>query len=124
MKLQNAYEIIKALSQGVNPYTGEIFPLDNPYQHPNTVRALFQALEAMEYQKQKIKKQKSLPDRSGKPWTEKEDDFLVKNFDKNISINELEKIHKRTRGSITARLVKLEKITEKVFFKHEPLKTS
>jgi len=43
-----ALEIIHTLANGIDPYTGEEFSLDSPYQHPQTVRALFTALRALE----------------------------------------------------------------------------
>ena len=35
-----AVEIIKALAEGVDPFTGAIFPPDSPCQNEQTVRAL------------------------------------------------------------------------------------
>jgi hypothetical protein len=32
MKLDRAKEIVQALADGVDPYTGERFPADGPYQ--------------------------------------------------------------------------------------------
>jgi len=43
MELDRAKEIIKALADGVDPYTGERFPADSPYQQADTVRALADA---------------------------------------------------------------------------------
>ena len=40
MQLDRAKEIIEALADGVDPYTGENFPADGPYQRADTVRAL------------------------------------------------------------------------------------
>lgn len=41
-------EILRALANGIDPHTGEEFPAESPYQHPQTVRALFTALRALE----------------------------------------------------------------------------
>jgi superfamily II DNA helicase RecQ len=43
-----ALGIIHTLANGIDPYTGEEFSVDSPYQHPQTVRALFTALRALE----------------------------------------------------------------------------
>lgn len=48
MERDRAKEIIRALADGVDPYTGERFPVDGPYQRADTARALYTALEAME----------------------------------------------------------------------------
>jgi len=44
MDTDRAKEILELLSDGIDPFTGEIFPKDSPYQHPDTVRALFKAI--------------------------------------------------------------------------------
>lgn len=44
MELDRAKEIIQALADGVDPYTGERFPADGPYQRADTVRALYTIL--------------------------------------------------------------------------------
>jgi hypothetical protein len=39
----------RAVQQGnnaVHPVTGEVFAADSPYQHPDTLRALFEAVSA------------------------------------------------------------------------------
>ena len=41
MELDRAKEIIKALADGVDPYTGERFPADGPYQRAATVHMPF-----------------------------------------------------------------------------------
>jgi hypothetical protein len=111
MEINKALEIIKVLSEGVDPYTGEVFPPDSPYQHPDIVRALFKAVSALEYLREKNKRQKTLPEHAGKPWSAEEDNLLINRFDKGISIKELSKVHKRTEGAIKSRLVKLGKIS-------------
>lgn len=111
MEISKALEIIKALSDGVDPFTGEIFPPDSPYQHPETVRALFKALDALERMQQREKRQKSLPENAGKPWSEEEDKLLMDQFDKGVSLKELSRNHERTEGAIKSRLIKLGRIT-------------
>ena len=39
MELDRAKEILQALADGVDPYTGDRFPADGPYQRADTVRA-------------------------------------------------------------------------------------
>jgi len=47
MEIDRASEIIQQLADGVDPYTGERFQPDSPYQQADTVRALYLALEGL-----------------------------------------------------------------------------
>ena len=111
MEISKALEIIKALSEGVDPHTGEIFPSNSPYQHPDVVRALYKAVTALEQMHQRGKRQKSLPENAGKPWSAEEDNLLIGQFDRGMSLKELSRYHKRTEGAIKSRLVKSGKIS-------------
>lgn len=111
MDITNALQIIKALSQGVDPHTGEIFPAGSPYQHPDTIRALYEALRALERMEGRLERQKSLPQNAGKAWTTEEDHQLMERFDKGISVKELSVVHNRTEGAIKSRLMKLGKLS-------------
>jgi hypothetical protein len=99
-EITKTIEIIKALSQGIDPYTGEIYPPDSPYQHPDTIRALFEAINALEKMAERSKMQESLPENAGKAWSAEEDKLLIEQFDKGVSIRELSGDHKRTEGAI------------------------
>src|SRR5690349_24907704 len=48
MEREHALKILNALANGVHPATGEVFAADSPYQHPDSVRALFEAVRVME----------------------------------------------------------------------------
>ena len=48
MERDKALGILKALADGIDPATGEQFPAGSPYQYPDTVRALYQAVHALE----------------------------------------------------------------------------
>jgi len=110
MELEKAISIIKALSDGIDPYTGEQYPMDSPYQTSDTVRALMVAIAAIEKQQKSIVRQQNLPGSAGKPWSTEEDSRLLQAFDADTSINEISKLHGRTEGSIKSRLVKHGKI--------------
>jgi hypothetical protein len=112
MEIDKALEIIKALSEGIDPHTGEIFPADSPYQQPDTVRALFEAIHALERMQERNRRQKSLPENAGRPWTGEEDKLLIDQFDKGMSFSELSRDHRRTEGAIRSRLLKLGKISQ------------
>jgi len=106
MEIKKAISIIKALSDGIDPYTGEQYPADSPYQSADTVRALIAAIAALEKQQKSTVRQQSLPGSAGKPWNDEEDNRLLEAYDKDTSINEISKVHSRTVGAIKSRLVK------------------
>ena len=106
MELEKAISIIKALSDGVDPYTGEQYPEDSPYQSADTVRALIAAIAALEKQQKSTIRQQSLPGSAGKLWDEEEDNRLLEAYDADTPINNISKLHGRTIGAIKSRLVK------------------
>jgi len=48
MELPEALKIVRDLADGIDPHTGEVFPTDGPYQHPQVVRALYTVLRHLE----------------------------------------------------------------------------
>jgi hypothetical protein len=109
MQIPEALEIVRALADGIDPNTGEIFPEGTPYQHPQVIRALMTALQALE-QRRNDKGYDPLPMRAGKAWDKAEDEQLVRDFEAGVTLVQLAKRHERTRGSIRSRLEKLGKI--------------
>jgi hypothetical protein len=107
-----ALEIIRRLADGVDPFSGEVFPSDSPYQNADVIRALHAAIGVMEAAVQRVRRTKSLPERAGRPWSEEESSLVVKCFEEGVSIPEIAKKHKRTNGAIRSRLVKLGKISK------------
>ncbi len=107
MNLIESIRIVELLANGVNPQTGEVFPMDSPYQNAQTIRALFTALRALEGQKSTKKRKQSLPLNAGNPWTSEEEQCLVSKFDAGTPIEDLARLHGRTPVAITSRLVKL-----------------
>jgi hypothetical protein len=111
MEKQAAMHILSTLAQGVDPHTGETFPADSPYQHPDTVRALFQAVQTMADPAGRSRPAaQGIPENAGKPWSDEEDKILAETFDAGTPIPELAQRHRRTRAAIQARLVRLGKI--------------
>lgn len=113
MDNEHALEIINALASGIDPFTGEVHSQGSVLQNPETVRALFlaaRALEAMTPRKKGKPRDPALPASAGKSWSEEEDRQLVAAFDSGQTEQELAESHKRTRGAIQARLVKLGKM--------------
>jgi len=108
--IAKSLEIILALANGIDPHTGEEFSADSPYQHPQTIRALFVAIQALEQSRKADDRQRQLPDNAGKAWVDEEDHRLVSAFDSGKSTKQLAEEHKRTEGSIRSPLIKHGKI--------------
>ena len=119
MEKAAALKILQQLADGTDPHTGKAFGADSPYQHPDTVRALFVALRALDAPaaapaagKQRAAAAESAPTNSGKPWSDDEDKALAAAFDAGKKILELATAHQRSRFAIEVRLAKLGKIEQ------------
>jgi hypothetical protein len=111
---EHTLRILNALANGVHPATGEQFAADSPYQHPDTVRALFEAVRLMEQSAvstvQRPARPAAMPGNTGLRWTSEEEERLTAAFDAGKTVDELARAHNRTRAGIEARLVKLGKL--------------
>jgi hypothetical protein len=115
MEREHALKILNALANGVHPATGEVFASDSPYQHPETVRALFEAVRTMESGNAKpaqVPERKSgeVPANTFVRWSLEEELRLAAGFDAGKTSAELAKLHNRSRAAIEARLLKMGKI--------------
>ena len=119
MEKAAALKIIQQLADGVDPHSGTAFGADSPYQHPDTVRALFVALHALDAppapaapapRQRAATTGENAPSNAGKPWSDDEDQVLAAAFDAGKKILELATAHRRSRFAIEARLAKLGKI--------------
>ena len=111
MERQQALRILNSLANGVHPATGEVFAADSPYQHPDTVRALFEAVRSLDRAQDGGKrKDPEVPSSTFVRWTPEEEERLAAGFDAGKTSAELAKLHNRTRAAIEARLLKLGKI--------------
>ncbi|MGE5525523.1 MAG: hypothetical protein ACM3SS_17555 [Rhodospirillaceae bacterium] len=109
--------ILNALANGIHPATGESFPADSPYQHPDTVRALFTAVRALETAGARSEaappakpKPATAAANIGSRWTPEEEQRLAAGFDAGKRVTELAALHGRSVAAIEARLLKLGKI--------------
>jgi hypothetical protein len=115
MEREHTLRILNALAGGVHPATGEQFPADSPYQHPDTVRALFDAVRAVEAGRAPASERERKPaappqSGAGSRWTSEEEERLAAAFEAGKNVSELAKLHNRTPAGIEARLLKLGKI--------------
>jgi hypothetical protein len=110
MQLEAALPIVRALADGVNPVTGELYPDQSPYAEPRALRALYSAVDLMQKEIDREKRRERLPANFGKPWTTEEDASLASEFDAGFTMPEIARKHLRTQSSIRLRLEKLGKI--------------
>lgn len=108
MKTDRAKWLLSALADGVDPFTGEVFPQDHICNRPEIIRALHKALGAL----QSVPKESSAPN-AGKPWTQIEEDKLLDEFHGGMTIDAMAKEHGRSRGAMTARLESMGKLPKK-----------
>ena len=111
MEREQALKILSALANGVHPATGEPFGADSPYQHPDTVRALYESIHVLQAPPMtstgRDQKPASGPSNRGNPWTPDEEERLASAYDAGKSVEEIVRSHNRSRAAIEARLVKL-----------------
>ena len=114
MEREQALKVLNALANGVHPVTGEVFPADSPYQHPDTVRALFEAVRVLgsteQAESRAAERRSDMPANTFVRWTPEEEERLAAAFDAGKTTAELAKLHDRSRAAIEARLLKLGKI--------------
>lgn len=115
MEKQQALRILNALANGVHPATGEVFAADSAYQDPDTVRALVEAVRALEASRlagttSPERRTGEAPANTFVRWSAEEEERLAAAFDAGRTSAELAKLHNRSRAAIEARLLKLGKI--------------
>ena len=114
MELARSIEIVHALSQGIDPLTGEALPPGSPYDTPDVIRALHTVLDHMKSparqrkltpeQKQAANLERGMPKNAGMPWTDEYRRVLADDFRNGESVDALALRFARTRGSIVAEL--------------------
>lgn len=112
MDNQENITILRRLADGIDPYTGEKLLDQSPFQYPQTIRALFHAIKALEAMKVSAPTVNPQLLNAGKHWEKAEDEELKDEFDGSISIKELARRHQRTAGAIESRLIRLGKLTK------------
>lgn len=112
MDPDKAIEIVRKLADGVDPFSGERFPASSPYQHADTVRALYLALDGLDRVKRSKTRQHDGPPKAGKPWTKEEEQQVLDQFDAKVDVSQIAQELERTEGAIWARLEKLGRISK------------
>lgn len=108
MELLEAIKIIRALSHGAHPSTGEVLPADSICKDPQTVKALNRALGALVAAEERARNR---PTNAGKYWSRTEDSQVCDEVRQGLDFHQIAKLHNRSVGSIVARLVRLGKIS-------------
>lgn len=103
MELSETLEVVRLLSEGVDPLTGEVLPNNHLINQPQVIRALCHARELL----QNRVASKVRPENQGKPWLEHEERRLREAFQHGDKIKDMAAAHKRSTGAIRSRLEKL-----------------
>lgn len=114
MDITRAKELLSALADGIDPFTGEILPQSHVCNQPEMIRALHEVLNAIP-----ATKKKNPPRNAGKPWTEIEEEKILDEFDSGMTTSAIAKEHGRSSGAIESRLADLGKITD-TYFNRKP----
>lgn len=115
MDIIRAREILETLADGVNPMTGEVLSECDSCNQVEVVRALHTVLKQLESAPAKTRKPQAA--NAGKPWTDDDDRSLCEMFDQGCTDKEISNHFGRSKGAITARLVRLGKIADRVGLK-------
>lgn len=107
MSPEQARQLVASLADGLDPDSGELLDDDHLLNRPRVLRALLMAAQALEDKLQARARLRAAPAKAGLPWSEAEDQQLGSEFDQGLSLVELMKAHQRSRGAISARLLRL-----------------
>ena len=115
MDRESVLRQLRAWADGVDPSTGQVLPSDHPGQRPDTLRVIFAAVSLLEVAPALPAQASGRafahgPRNAGRPWSRDDDDTLASGYDAGETIGALASRLERTRGAISARLVKLGKI--------------
>ena len=112
MDIERALEILEPLTDGIDPLSGEFFPVNSPYQQPEIVRALYIARASLVEARERLCRQRMLPAKAGKPWEMDDDVVLTQGYENGRPLHLLAAELERTRSAIQARLFKLGLVEE------------
>ena len=111
MKEERAREILQALLQGVDPFTGAELAPGTIVQEADVLRALLAGVAALEHTVARAQRRAQLPDNVGRSWSKDEEGVLIAAFKSGDTLPAIATRHGRTVRAIEARLEKLGLIT-------------
>ena len=111
MEYPEALEILRDLSDGIDPNTKRPLPADSICQRASIVRALCTAVSVLSSRERTRSRKLRLPSNAGKAWSKEEDAEICEEFGRAENMFSIASEHNRTVGSIAARLVKLNKLS-------------
>ena len=123
MNTEKYTKVLEALAQGYDPVTGELFPDDSPYNHPDVIRALWIALDAMKgksaprqrlttQEKQQKNIENGLPKNHMMPWTDHGKETATRMFHDGKDVAECADVLHRKRSSVVSFWLKAHLINE------------
>lgn len=111
MQRPDAREILQALVQGYDPFTGEELPSGSVLQQAEVMRALLAGISALDAGAARALRRAQLPENVGRSWSVDEETNLATAFRNGDSLAVLAERHGRTPTAIEARLEKMGLVT-------------
>ena len=111
MHISEALVILLSLADRIDPDSGELVPPDSIVRRPLVMQALYEAIIVLELLQVETPSQKrTVPSNAGTPWTRDEDARLLTAFDAGEPVTSIAKRHQRSRGAITSRLARHQRV--------------
>src|SRR5262245_38938805 len=95
-------EVLQALIQGLEPFSGEERAPGTVLQRADVLRALLAGVAALEESASRSQRRAQLPVNVGRPWTQEEDLELIRESQAGNSAAEIAANHGRTLRAIEA----------------------
>lgn len=111
MQEQKARQILQALIQGVDPFSGEELAAGTVLHQADVLRAMLAGVAALEQGAARSARRAQLPMNVGRPWTQMEELALINAAQGKHLPEDIAKQHGRTLRAIEVRLEKLGLIT-------------
>ena len=111
MHISEALVILWSLADRMDPDSSEPVPADSIVNCSLVKQALYEAIIVLELlQVATPSPKRTVPGNAGTPWTRDEDDRLLMAFDAGEPVTSIAKRHQRSRGAITARLARHQRV--------------
>jgi hypothetical protein len=107
MNAQKAQQILQALIQGADPFSGEELPAGTVLQQADVLRAMLAGLGALERGNARSARRAQMPGNVGRPWTQAEELSLIAEIQADAALKDIASKHGRTLRAIEVRLEKL-----------------